>query len=62
MLNNQNNRKTRSIIGFERVNVSTFLDKASSPAHPEALLALLVTCQPYNQNFPRDSSAEPLYQ
>ena len=41
--------KIRSIIGLERLDLLTFLDEASSHAHQDALMALLVTCQ----SFPR---------
>ena len=39
--------KIRSIIGFELLDLLTFLHEASSPAHSEALLALLVTGQSF---------------
>ncbi len=35
------------IVGFGRLNMLTYLEKASYTAHPEVLLALLVTCQQF---------------
>jgi hypothetical protein len=38
--------KIMSMIVSGRLDILTYLDKVSCPVHPEALLALLITCQP----------------
>ena len=35
------------MIGLDRLDLLAFLDEASSPAHSEALLALIVTYQSF---------------